>query len=122
MASPPILAAGLLYVRHDGRADRAVITAVPEAHMGSPRGGGPRGKRNGMFKHHIYTREAVEERRLLRQSRGALVLLSQIVTANREKNQIFGEIPFSTWRLTWLTKVQIVKRGLSVMSRCWRMW
>jgi len=52
----------------------------------------------------------------------ALILLSQIVTANREKNQIFGEIPFSTWRLAWLTKVQIVKRGLSVMSRCWRMW
>jgi hypothetical protein len=33
MASPPIPAAGMLYVRHDERADRAVITTVPEAHM-----------------------------------------------------------------------------------------
>jgi len=28
--------AGLLYIRHDERADRAVITAVPEAHMTMP--------------------------------------------------------------------------------------
>ena len=33
MASRPIPAAGLLKVRHDERADRAVITAVPEAYM-----------------------------------------------------------------------------------------
>ena len=56
MASPPIPAAGLLYVRHDERADRAVITAEPEAHMPSPRGGGPKGKRNGVFKHGLYTK------------------------------------------------------------------
>jgi hypothetical protein len=31
------------------------------------RGGGPRGKRNGMFKHGLYTNEAVKERRLLRE-------------------------------------------------------
>jgi hypothetical protein len=31
------------------------------------RGGGPRGKRNGMFKHGLYTKEAVKERRLLRE-------------------------------------------------------
>jgi hypothetical protein len=31
------------------------------------RGGGPRGKRNGMFKHGLYTKEAVQERRLLRE-------------------------------------------------------
>jgi hypothetical protein len=30
-------------------------------------GGGPRGKRNGMFKHGLYTNEAVKERRLLRE-------------------------------------------------------
>jgi hypothetical protein len=42
------------------------------------RGGWPKGKRNGMFKHGLYTKEAVRERRLLRellrQSRGALML------------------------------------------------
>jgi hypothetical protein len=53
---------------------------------------------------------------------GRIILLSQIATPNRDKNQIFGEIPFSTWRLTWLTKFQRVKRGLSVMSRRWRVW
>ena len=31
------------------------------------RGGGPTGKRNGMFKHGLYTKEAVKERRLLRE-------------------------------------------------------
>jgi hypothetical protein len=31
------------------------------------RGGGPRGRRNGMFKHGLYTKEAVKERRLLRE-------------------------------------------------------
>ena len=31
------------------------------------RGGGPKGKRNGMFKHGLYTNEAVKERRLLRE-------------------------------------------------------
>jgi hypothetical protein len=31
------------------------------------RGGGPRGKHNGMFKHGLYTKEAVQERRLLRE-------------------------------------------------------
>lgn len=40
------------------------------------RGGGPKGKRNGMYRHGLYTKEAVEERRLLRellrQSREAL--------------------------------------------------
>src|SRR5262249_52941414 len=40
------------------------------------RGGEPRGKRNGMFKHGLYTKEAVKERRLLwellRQSRRTL--------------------------------------------------
>ncbi len=39
-------------------------------------GGGPRGKRNGMFKHGLYTKEAIEERRalsaLLRASRESL--------------------------------------------------
>jgi hypothetical protein len=30
------------------------------------RGGGPKGKRNGMFKHGLYTSESVTERRLLR--------------------------------------------------------
>jgi hypothetical protein len=40
------------------------------------RGGGPRGKRNAMFKHGLYTKEAVQERlrlrELLRQSRRML--------------------------------------------------
>ena len=40
------------------------------------RGGGPRGKRNGMYRHGLYTKEAMKERRLLRellrQSRGPL--------------------------------------------------
>ena len=43
-------------------------------------GGGPKGKRNGMYKHGIYTKEAIEERRalsdLLRASREALDALS----------------------------------------------
>jgi hypothetical protein len=43
------------------------------------RGGGPRGKGNGMFKHGLYTQEAVKERhllrRLLRQSRKALSIV-----------------------------------------------
>ena len=43
-------------------------------------GGGPRGKRNGMFKHGLYTKEAIEERRalsaLLRASRESLDALS----------------------------------------------
>ena len=43
------------------------------------RGGGPKGERNGMYRHGLYTREAVEERRLLRellrQSRDALAAL-----------------------------------------------
>jgi hypothetical protein len=71
---PPIPAAGLLYVRHDECADRAPITTVPEAHMASPRGGGPKGKRNGMFKHGLYTKEAVEERRLLGELRARTLL------------------------------------------------
>jgi hypothetical protein len=40
------------------------------------RGGGPNGERNGMYRHGLHTKEAVEERRLLRellrQSRMAL--------------------------------------------------
>ncbi len=43
------------------------------------RGGGPKGERNGMYRHGLYTKEAVEERRLLhellRQSRKALAAL-----------------------------------------------
>ena len=43
------------------------------------RGGGPKGTRNGMYRHGLYTKEAVEERRLLaellRQSRDALAAL-----------------------------------------------
>ncbi len=43
-------------------------------------GGGPKGKRNGMFKHGLYTNEAIEERRalsaLLRASRESLDALS----------------------------------------------
>ena len=43
-------------------------------------GGGPRGKRNGMYKHGLYTVEAIEERRalsaLLRASRESLDALS----------------------------------------------
>ena len=39
-------------------------------------GGGPKGKRNGMYKHGLYTNEAIEERRalsaLLRASRKSL--------------------------------------------------
>ena len=31
------------------------------------RGGGPMGERNGMYRHGLYTKEAVEERRLLRE-------------------------------------------------------
>ncbi len=31
------------------------------------RGGGPRGERNGMYRHGLFTKEAVEERRLLRE-------------------------------------------------------
>ena len=42
-------------------------------------GGGPKGKRNGMYKQGLYTNEAVKERRLLlelfRQSRMALAAL-----------------------------------------------
>jgi hypothetical protein len=55
MASPPIAAADLLYVRHDERADRAVITGEPEA-QASPRGGEPKGRRNGMFRHGLYAK------------------------------------------------------------------
>ncbi len=44
------------------------------------RGGGPKGARNGMYRHGLYTTEAVEERRLLRellrQSREALADLA----------------------------------------------
>ena len=44
------------------------------------RGGGPTGERNGMYRHGLYTKEAVEERRLLRellrQSRMALAALA----------------------------------------------
>ena len=43
-------------------------------------GGGPKGKRNGMYKHGLYTGEAIEERRalsaLLRASRESLDALS----------------------------------------------
>ncbi len=43
-------------------------------------GGGPKGKRNGMFKHGLYTNVAIEERRalsaLLRASRESLDALS----------------------------------------------
>ncbi len=43
-------------------------------------GGGPRSKRNGMYKHGLYTDEAIEERRalsaLLRASRESLDALS----------------------------------------------
>ena len=43
-------------------------------------GGGPKGKRNGMFKHGLYTNEAIEERRalsaLLRASHESLDALS----------------------------------------------
>ncbi len=43
------------------------------------RGGGPKGERNGMYRHGLYTKEAAEERRLLRellrQSRKALAAL-----------------------------------------------
>ena len=43
------------------------------------RGGGPKGERNGMYRHGLYTKEAAEERRLLRellrQSRMALATL-----------------------------------------------
>jgi len=43
------------------------------------RGGAPKGKRNGMYRHGLYTKETVEERRflrqLLRQSREALATL-----------------------------------------------
>ncbi len=43
------------------------------------RGGAPKGARNGMYRHGLYTKEAVEERRLLhellRQSREALAAL-----------------------------------------------
>ena len=39
-------------------------------------GGGPKGERNGMYRHGFYTKEAIEERRalsdLLRQARRAL--------------------------------------------------
>ncbi len=39
-------------------------------------GGGPKGKRNGMYKHGLYTKEAIQERRalsdLLRQARQVL--------------------------------------------------
>ena len=30
-----------------------------------PQGGGPKGKRNGMYKHGLATREAIDERRAL---------------------------------------------------------
>lgn len=44
------------------------------------RGGAPKGEQNGMYRHGLYTKEAVEERRLLRellrQSRKALAALS----------------------------------------------
>ena len=43
------------------------------------RGGAPTGERNGMYRHGLYTKEAMEERRLLheflRQSREALATL-----------------------------------------------
>ena len=43
------------------------------------RGGGPKGARNGMYRHGLYTKEAIEERRflreLLRQSREAIAVL-----------------------------------------------
>ncbi len=43
-------------------------------------GGGPKGKRNGMYEHGLYTKEAIEERRalsaLLRASRESLDALS----------------------------------------------
>ncbi len=43
------------------------------------RGGAPKGERNGMYRHGLYTKEAVEERRLLqellRQSRKALAAI-----------------------------------------------
>ena len=43
------------------------------------RGGGPKGERNGMYRHGLYTKEAAEERHLLRellrQSREALATL-----------------------------------------------
>ena len=45
------------------------------------RGGAPKGERNGMYRHGLYTKEAIEERRLLRellrQSRKALAALPQ---------------------------------------------
>lgn len=31
------------------------------------RGGGPRGERNGMYRHGLYTKEAIEERRFFRE-------------------------------------------------------
>jgi hypothetical protein len=44
------------------------------------RGGGPKGERNGMYRHGLYTKEAVGERlllrELLRQSREALADLA----------------------------------------------
>ena len=44
------------------------------------RGGGPKGAQNGSYRHGLYTKEAVEEgrllRELLRQSRKALAALS----------------------------------------------
>ena len=44
------------------------------------RGGGPKGKRNGNYKHGLYTNEAIEERRalsaLLRASRDSLDAIS----------------------------------------------
>ncbi len=45
------------------------------------RGGGPKGERNGMYRHGLYTQAAVEERRsireLLRRSREAIAALSR---------------------------------------------
>jgi hypothetical protein len=45
------------------------------------RGGGPKGKRNGMYIHGLYTKEAVEERRffreLVREVRETLALRSR---------------------------------------------
>ena len=49
------------------------------------RGGGPRGKRNGMFKHGLYTNEALKERRLLRQ------LLRQSRRTLREALPVAGD-------------------------------
>ena len=66
-----------------GYLDREAIDGIVEAfetrigpHNGA-RGGGPKGKRNGAYRHGLYTKEALEDRRvvneLVRRARKALV-------------------------------------------------